>query len=188
MLRPLPWSYLLANSWFMNSFRVKPRCWNTPVSLYCAKTTSSGDRAAAEPTAIPSSPAETCLYQYTGYIPNFEHGRVTYHVETETALSLRLEHDRVHNINCISPLSATCCQLRNATKKTPRTRNHVLIPRQQLLVRDVQRCLAFIHNHTIGIHDSVRGNGRILIWRYKRHLRRELAVDGARKLDAVAGC
>ena len=59
MLRPLPTSLRLANSCDMKSSSVKPRCWKTPVSRYWAKMTSSGVRADAEPTAMPSSPAET---------------------------------------------------------------------------------------------------------------------------------
>ena len=62
MFRPLPRSLQFANSWFMKSDRVKPRCFKTPVSLYWANITSSGVRAEAEPTAMPSSPAETCKW------------------------------------------------------------------------------------------------------------------------------
>lgn len=43
----------------MKSEREKPRCWKTPVSRYWANITSEGVRAEAEPTAMPSSPAET---------------------------------------------------------------------------------------------------------------------------------
>ena len=60
MFRPFPGSRRLAKSWFMKSSRVKPRCLKTPASRYWAQTTSSGVRAEAEPTAIPSSPALTC--------------------------------------------------------------------------------------------------------------------------------
>ena len=59
MLRPRPLSLQLANSWFMKSARVKPRCWKTPDSLYWQNRTSSGANAEADPTAMPSSPAET---------------------------------------------------------------------------------------------------------------------------------
>lgn len=62
MFLPRPGSLWLAKSWFMKSSSEKPRCLNIPVSLYCANTTSSGFKALAEPTAIPSSPAETLFY------------------------------------------------------------------------------------------------------------------------------
>ena len=44
----------------MNSSSVKPRCWKTPASRYCANMASDCCSAEAEPTQIPSSPADTC--------------------------------------------------------------------------------------------------------------------------------
>ncbi len=43
----------------MNAESGKPRCWKTPVSRYWAKMTSEGWSAEQDPTAMPSSPAET---------------------------------------------------------------------------------------------------------------------------------
>jgi hypothetical protein len=59
MFRPRPESLWFAKSWLMNSLSVNPRCWKTPVSRYWQNITSDRVRADAEPTAMPSSPAET---------------------------------------------------------------------------------------------------------------------------------
>ena len=104
MFRPFPLSFLLANNWLINSFKLNPRCWKTPVSLYWAKTTSSGDRAAAEPTAIPSSPAETYAHVSTSALLAFKEG-IPDHVETEASLSLCLKHDSIHNIHYSTQIS-----------------------------------------------------------------------------------
>lgn len=82
----------------MNSERVKPRCWKTPVSRYWAKITSEGWRAEADPIAMPSSPAETLrvIRDWRGGWG----GVVTYHVEAQAALSLSIEHDEIHYTDC----------------------------------------------------------------------------------------
>lgn len=56
--------------------------------------TSAGERALAEPMAMPSSPAETCGVLVC--VPSCA-GRGWYHVETQSSLPLRLEHEEVHD-------------------------------------------------------------------------------------------
>lgn len=98
MFLPRPLSLAFAKSWLMKFFSVNPRCWKTPVSRYCAKTTSSGVRAAAEPTLIPSSPADTCPGHISTYFWEYlDMKDMAYHVKAQPTLSLRLKHDHVHD-------------------------------------------------------------------------------------------
>jgi hypothetical protein len=97
MLRPLPVSLQLANNWPMKFFKVNPRCWKTAASRYWANTTSSGVRAAAEPTAIPSSPAETYVPTSVSCISKLFQPPGSYHIEAQSSLALCLEHDHIHN-------------------------------------------------------------------------------------------
>lgn len=59
MFRPFPGSFLFANSWFIKSESVNPRCAKTPCSRYWQKMTSSLSSTDADPTLSASSPAET---------------------------------------------------------------------------------------------------------------------------------
>jgi hypothetical protein len=58
MFLPFPGSLWFANSWFMKSPSVNPRCLNTPCSRYWQKTTSSLVSADAVATDTASSPAD----------------------------------------------------------------------------------------------------------------------------------
>jgi len=89
----------------MNEESGKPRCWKTPVSRYCAKMTSEGWSAEQEPTAIPSSPAET----WSGCQIALGSCGVVYQVEAQATLALGVEHDDVHYADCCPGERPSAC-------------------------------------------------------------------------------
>ena len=68
-----------------------------------------------------------------------------------------------------------------------RTSQHILIPRQYLLVRDIDRPLSvLLHQHPVRVHDSVCGDIRHMGGIEKGHVGGEFAIDGTREPDTIS--
>lgn len=107
-----------------------------------------------------------------------------YQVEAQASLALGVEHDEVHYADCgpgERPLAcAPTSPFQLAMKR--RTRQHILIPRQDLLVAHVRWIPLFVHDYAVGIHDSVGGDRRACGRPLEGHAGCEFAVDRAREV------
>lgn len=57
------------------------------------------------------------------------------------------------------------------------TSQHILVPRQNLLIRNLGRATRLINQFTVGIYDSVRRDGRQIGGFEESHISREFAVN-----------
>ncbi len=71
------------------------------------------------------------------------------------------------------------------TTNIARTRQHILVPSQSLLIADIFRRSAFVYNETVRVHDSIcrdRAMGRGTL---ECELRGKLAIYSAWKVDTL---
>jgi len=64
------------------------------------------------------------------------------------------------------------------------TRQHVFVPRNNLLIAYFCRLPALVNNHAIRVHNSICRHRRKRIWMYEREIGGEFAVHGTREMDA----
>lgn len=169
----------------MKSFKVKPRYLNTPCSLYWQKTESSGVKAEADPTAIPSSPAETC--QWMSEVPS------KYYFELVVIVPYRnlvgpvfVLQTWCHPWRSLLPLSDPVWpeEAIHWILDTELTSEHVLIPSNNLIVIHVKRP-RFIHNDTVRVHNSVCIYCCLIRGPSEAHLACEFAIDCSRKSNTM---
>lgn len=76
--------------------------------------------------------------------------------------------------------------LADKDQSTARTSQHILIPRQNLLIRNIDRPFpVLLHQHSVRVHDSVRGDIRHIGGIDKRHVGGEFAIDSTREPDTI---
>ena len=108
-----------------------------------------------------------------------------YHVEAQSALSLGIIHDKVHDADCYADtvasallITATCSAWMDR-----RTRQHILVPTQYLIVTSIRRGSALIDNSAIRIHDPICRHRSVGGGALERKLACKLAVHGTWEMD-----
>ena len=100
-------------------------------------------------------------------------------------MSLSIIHDEVHNANYYADTVASALLI-TATRSgwmDRRTRQHILVPSQNLLVANIRRFSALIDNSAIGVHDPIRRHRSVGGGVLERKLGCKLAVHGTWEMD-----
>ncbi len=112
-----------------------------------------------------------------------------HHIETQPTLSLSIKHYEIHNADYSpdTPRSVLLFPHESSTHIPSigaRTSHHVSVPRQDLLITNIYRRPGCIYNNSVGVHHPIGGNCRVGRGTREGELGGELAVYGARKMNA----
>ena len=100
-------------------------------------------------------------------------------------MSLSIIHDEVHNANYYADTVASALPITAARSgwMDRRTRQHILVPSQNLLVANIRRFSALIDNSAIGVQDPICRHRSVGGGVLERKLGCELAVHGTWEMD-----